>query len=37
MDVEDLNRVNLYCNGIARVIVPIIRNLYKGSPAMVGS
>ena len=27
---EDLTRINTHCNGIARVIVPIIRTLYRG-------
>ena len=27
---EDLTRISAHCNGIARVIVPIIRTLYRG-------
>ena len=27
---EDLERINTYCDGIARVIVPVIRTLYRG-------
>ena len=27
---EDMVRINTHCNGIARVIVPIIRTLYRG-------
>lgn len=30
LDGEDLQRINAYCNGLARVIVPIIRTLYRG-------
>ena len=29
-DTEDLPRINTHCDGIARVIVPIIRTLYRG-------
>ena len=29
-DGEDLKRINTHCDGIARVIVPIIRTLYRG-------
>jgi hypothetical protein len=34
--VEDLAVVGVYCAGVARVIVPIIRGLYKG-PGAAGS
>ena len=33
---DDLKRVSLYCEGIARVIIPIIRTLYRG-PQTVGA
>ena len=33
---DDLSRVNSYCNGIASVIIPIIRTLYRG-PEFVGA
>lgn len=33
---DDLRRVSSYCDGIARVIVPIIRTLYRG-PQGIGS
>ena len=29
-DTEDLKLINAHCNGLARVIVPIIRTLYRG-------
>jgi hypothetical protein len=29
-DGDDLKAVSSYCNGIARVIVPVIRALYRG-------
>jgi hypothetical protein len=32
--VDDLERIATYCNGIARVIVPIIRTLYRGPQAV---
>lgn len=32
---ESLNQVSSYCNGIARVIIPIIRSLYRGPQALV--
>lgn len=34
--VDDLKRIGTYCDGIARVIVPIIRTLYRG-PQTVGA
>ena len=35
-EVDDLTRIGLSCNGIARVIVPLIRTLYRGpEPARV--
>jgi hypothetical protein len=30
---DELKRVNLYCDGIARVIIPMIRTLYRGPQA----
>jgi hypothetical protein len=33
---DDLKRVSAYCEGIARVIIPIIRTLYRG-PQAVGA
>jgi hypothetical protein len=30
VDGEDLQRIAVYCNGLARVIVPVIRTLYRG-------
>ncbi len=32
--VDDLTRIARYCDGIARVIVPIIRTLYRGPQAV---
>ena len=32
-DGDDLKRVATYCNGVARVIVPVIRALYRGPQA----
>lgn len=29
-DFEDLDRIGRYCTGLARVIVPIVRQLYRG-------
>lgn len=36
-DEDNSARVSSYCNGIARVIVPIIRTLYRGPLAMGGN
>jgi len=33
VDGDELKRIGTYCNGIARVIVPIIRTLYRGPQA----
>ena len=32
--VDDLKQVGFYCNGISRVIIPIIRTLYRGPQLM---
>jgi hypothetical protein len=34
--VDDLKQVSLSCNGIARVIIPIVRTLYHGPLAITG-
>ncbi len=34
-DSDELKRVSLYCDGIARVIIPLIRTLYRGPQAGV--
>jgi hypothetical protein len=34
-DGDELKRVSLYCDGIARVIIPMIRTLYRG-PQVAG-
>ena len=35
-ETDELKQVSLYCDGIARVIVPIIRTLYRG-PQLLGA
>ncbi len=34
-EVDELERVSLYCDGIARIIIPLIRTLYRGPQAAV--
>lgn len=29
-DIDEVKRVSLYCDGIARIIIPMIRTLYRG-------
>ena len=34
-DVDGLSQINFYCDGIARVIIPVIRSLYRGPQALI--
>jgi hypothetical protein len=33
--IDSLSQINFYCDGIARVIIPIIRSLYRGPQSLI--
>jgi hypothetical protein len=35
-EADDLSQLSMYCDGLARVIIPVIRRLYRGPHALTG-
>lgn len=34
-ETDNLSQINFYCNGISRVIIPVIRSLYRGPQSLI--